>query len=305
METRLDVLLGVDEGKSFKIEDYKSYIIGRSSKNDIVINDRNVSRHHLQITSNNNTFFIKDLSSRNGTFINGKNIPPSYAAETGKGVPIVIGLTILCIGEICESTIKPFLNVVDIFKEICDGGPDINPYGLMTITKYLEFIHEMDKDFEKSEDINEISNKILDRTFNLLNRIDRCVIVLTNEKTGEISNVIYKSRAKTPVIDPAQAYNHEMVQKSLSLNKPIMISDPYNEADDDDRDIEITQSLQIMRIKSAMCIPIKGNLRIRGALYVDSLEKPNGFRKNDLVLLKEVCDRAAIAMDDFVLDDTR
>ncbi|MFC1863895.1 FHA domain-containing protein [Thermodesulfobacteriota bacterium] len=307
METSLNVLLGVDEGKSFEIEDFKRYTIGRSPKNDIVINDRNVSRHHLSITSNNGLFIINDLNSRNGTFIDSKSIPPDNEAETREGVPIVIGLSVLCLGEICESTIKPFLNVVDIFQEICEGGKDINTFGIMTIKKYLEFIHEMDKGFEESKDINDISNKILDLTFNLLKRIDRCFIILTDEKTGEISNVIYRSKARTPVIDPTQAYNPELVLKSLALNKPILISDPYNETDDEDdgRDIEITQSLQIMKIRSAMCIPISSHLRTRGALYVDSLERPNGFRRNDLALLKEVSTRAALAMENIALNDGR
>lgn len=307
MGTSLHVLVGFDEGKSFEIEDYKSYTIGRSTKNDIVINDRNVSRQHLRITSNRSMFFIKDLNSRNGTFINGENIPSGDEAETREGVPIVIGLSVLCIGEVCESTIKPFLDTVEIFQEICEEGKNINPFGFMTIKKYLEFINDMDSDFKKSKDIDEISNKILDRTFNHLKRIDRCFIVLTDEKTGEISNVIYRSRARTPVIDPTQAYNHELVKKALTLNKPIMISDPFDKTDDkdDEKDIEITQSLQIMRIRSAMCIPISSPLRTRGALYVDSLERPYGFRRNDLALLKEVSNRAAIAMENVELNSGR
>ncbi len=46
--------------------------IGRSSSNDIVINDASVSRIHCQIIRDDNgTFRIIDLNSANGTYING------------------------------------------------------------------------------------------------------------------------------------------------------------------------------------------------------------------------------------------
>ena len=53
----------------------KVITIGRSSDNDVVVNDSMVSRHHLQIIQNENgTFRLSDLQSANGTFVNGQKI---------------------------------------------------------------------------------------------------------------------------------------------------------------------------------------------------------------------------------------
>lgn len=49
--------------------------IGRSSENNIVINDAKVSRTHLQLVQNDNgVCSVVDLNSANGTFVNGQKI---------------------------------------------------------------------------------------------------------------------------------------------------------------------------------------------------------------------------------------
>ncbi len=51
--------------------------IGRSSDNDFVINNIKVSRKHAKLEKANGEWFIQDLESSNGTFINGKRIKKS------------------------------------------------------------------------------------------------------------------------------------------------------------------------------------------------------------------------------------
>ncbi len=47
--------------------------IGRRSDNDIILNDVSVSKHHAHLNFEKN-YFLTDLRSSNGTFINGKKI---------------------------------------------------------------------------------------------------------------------------------------------------------------------------------------------------------------------------------------
>jgi len=132
----------------------------------------------------------------------------------------------------------------------------------------------------------------LDAIFNLFKRIDRCVILLIDDQTGEIRNIIYRSRRH--VDDPNNVYNRELVEQALIMNRPVMVNDSSKMENGEDR---VTESLQLMRIGSAMCVPIAGSFGVRGAIYVDSLERPNGFRKGDIDLLNDVGGRAAVAMD--------
>jgi len=57
--------------------------LGRDITNDIVINDKEVSRHHLRIVRGTEGFTIEDLGSTNGTFVNGKRLSGATLLKNG------------------------------------------------------------------------------------------------------------------------------------------------------------------------------------------------------------------------------
>lgn len=57
----------------------QTFIIGRDAGNQIVINDKLISRHHAQLSFlDNGQVTIKDLGSSNGTFVNGNRVNEAY-----------------------------------------------------------------------------------------------------------------------------------------------------------------------------------------------------------------------------------
>lgn len=66
-------------------------IIGRSSGCDIVIDNMLVSREHAEIQQIKSDFYIKDLESRNGTFVNDKKVPKGKYLKLAKNDTIRLG----------------------------------------------------------------------------------------------------------------------------------------------------------------------------------------------------------------------
>ncbi len=80
---RLVVRQGPIPGQIFELN--KSEIsIGRDISNDFVINDAEVSRKHAQLTLEGNRYKIEDLSSTNGTYIDGQRLIGPHLLSVGE-----------------------------------------------------------------------------------------------------------------------------------------------------------------------------------------------------------------------------
>lgn len=73
--------------KKFLLAEGKN-VVGRSPDCQIIINEKGVSREHFAIHVKGQIFTIEDLGSKNGTFLNGKNIK---SAELKNGDEIIAG----------------------------------------------------------------------------------------------------------------------------------------------------------------------------------------------------------------------
>src|SRR3989338_830523 len=69
----LEILSGNAKGSHYTLG-HETLHLGRASDNDIVLDDTKVSRHHAQISYENGFYFISDLSTANGTFVNRKRV---------------------------------------------------------------------------------------------------------------------------------------------------------------------------------------------------------------------------------------
>ena len=69
------VLIDRETGEVFPVNS-DTCIIGKSSDCTISLDDRFISRKHAKLTKKNGAFYIEDLASTNGTYIDGKKLTP-------------------------------------------------------------------------------------------------------------------------------------------------------------------------------------------------------------------------------------
>ena len=71
-----------------------------------------------------------------------------------------------------------------------------------------------------------------------------------------------------------------------------------------EEDEGLADTLEILGIKSVMCVPLISASQVEGAIYVDSLLRPYGFRKDDLCLIMDLSQRTAMAVEHARLSET-
>lgn len=72
---RLVVVSGAEKGREFELGN--SQTIGRLSSNNIALKDTRLSRQHTRISLQGDSWWVEDLESKNGTFLNGVRIDRS------------------------------------------------------------------------------------------------------------------------------------------------------------------------------------------------------------------------------------
>ena len=142
--TKLRIMSGTSKGQTFDLRD-EIYTIGRSPDNNIQVLDKTVSRKHLKLFRKKNEYFIEDLKSRNGTFVNGARVQAGDEIEVKKGVPLAVGRVFLHLsGDYEEEGMVDkklqALDSIDLSKELGNGGAELVKDRPMTPQKNMNLI---------------------------------------------------------------------------------------------------------------------------------------------------------------------
>jgi pSer/pThr/pTyr-binding forkhead associated (FHA) protein len=292
----IHILNGTEKGRSFEVES-DSIHLGRSSANDIILTDKSISRKHLSIRMDGQTCFVRDLNSTNGTVVQGLKIEPDSEVEVAEGVPIAAGNIFISIGKLYEGDVQAIEDSMDLSTSLSEGASVGTHDRPMTPIRNMEFVFKVCEALMQSTDINKTLERILNYIFQLLERVDRGVIILVDVETGSIADIICsyeKNRDETVMM-----YSRTIVDRVLESKEPIFMSDTMKE-----EEFERSESMEMMKIRSVMCVPLISRSQIRGVIYVDSVNRPFGFRKDDLRLLTALSSPAAIAIENALLHST-
>ena len=90
---RLVVMRGIANMPSLELTG-DSITVGRATSNTLVLNDLQASRQHARVDLENSAWSVRDLNSRNGTFVNGQRVTLQALRP---GDQITIGETLLSV----------------------------------------------------------------------------------------------------------------------------------------------------------------------------------------------------------------
>jgi len=85
-------LINRKESLPFKIKEYypldDNIFLGRGNDNEIVIKDPYISKKHLRIVKDEDDYFLEDLKSANGTYVNGQRVMDVLKLNNGDRITV-------------------------------------------------------------------------------------------------------------------------------------------------------------------------------------------------------------------------
>jgi hypothetical protein len=114
--------------------------------------------------------FVTDLSSRNGTFYEGKYVIPGHELEVKEGVPLAIGMTVICFGEGCKEQIVPFLDTVSLIREKEKKRSAVEDRRSESEKKRQDLLSKVSRTLKGAEPLRVILEKVLGHIFHHLKR---------------------------------------------------------------------------------------------------------------------------------------
>ncbi len=303
----LRVIQGSNQGKIYSLE-RDSMTLGRHPNCDIVLEVQAVSREHARVIKLDDNFFLEDLKSRNGTFLNGEQLEGRRKLNErdqiricdqvfvfNHGTPEVTienadhfdgkaaGLATLMVDDE-----KDFSNRSTITSKIDFSSGRTGLQLTVNAETKLKAILDILQAIGASVEIDEVLRKILDGLFTIFVHADRGFIVLKDRDSSKFIPRATKHRRED---DEDQIRISRTILNKVTKDKEALISD------DAAKDFQ-GQSIVDFQIHSMMAVPLLSSSgEVLGAMQVDTSNILNRFSQDDLELLAAVAIQAAVAVE--------
>ena len=304
--------------------------LGRSRKHTqrhkeyINLQDADISRNHLKIFKQDEDYFIQDLNSSNGTFLNEEYLTPGdvyplhHRSEIRiGGANILFTQTEPAYGslkkeylepadfidnhyagnidlqlvsqEVREPEVSMLLDASALMKNLQEK-PDERESKNIELIRRLQAITKVSISLGAIREREELMETILDSIFEIYPTIERAFIVLAGQKGGPLIPLAIRTHDSTVPLNEI-SISRTIVDKVIKGGKSLLIMDAMG-----DEQYSAQESIANLSIRSVMCSPLLFKGEVLGMLQVDTAKSPQLFTQEDLEVLTGISAMIAISV---------
>ncbi|HEY3325029.1 MAG TPA: HD domain-containing phosphohydrolase [Planctomycetota bacterium] len=294
---QIRVKTGKQKGKIVSLQNLPRLVIGRDATCGLQIGDQGVSREHAEIFRVGEMVFIRDLGSRNGSFVNDEKISEELLRE---GDNLRVGNTQLSFesSKAAKEQDLQFDDADEPFKTSLDLKLDD-----LYVSEYAGHESEMFKAmceaariFQGERDEKKLFERLLDLIQDEI-PADYIYLFLREDASGAVTPRAMRQKAEKKNVPISRSILRRVITESRAILTADAMQDDRFKADD---------SIVMNQIRAVLCVPIQGRSKqAMGALYAVNSSLSETFEQSDLQLISAMCSQLAAALENLATIRTR
>jgi len=273
--------------------------LGRHTQNDIQLIDREVSKFHALIERCGSAFFLRDLKSSNGSFVNGHKVS-SVQLEDGDEIVLGNSWFIFCAGEMSalqhagvtvvgagsaqSSVVAEIETRENVLFRPLEQHDDLQT--LKQDYEKLRIANEFHRLVGMEPDFDSLLQKILQAAFQLLSA-DNAVLFLLDAEHKLRPRAVYQKEGDKEVV-----VSQTLLERVVKTRQAVLTADAVL-----DSRFSASDSIVAQGIRSAMAVPLLSKGELKGVFFCDTRERINAFSEKDLQLLSSIAWQAAVSLE--------
>ena len=281
--------------------------IGRSKNNEICLAaDSAVSRFHAEITVEGAQYFVNDVGSHNGTFVNGRPVETRTPLKVDSCVQI--GNTVIRFSnpEVTSDGIRVHVpqpepdddlaghSVILSASQVVGAGTVSDGAGVLpeaesSRARAFAALSGWAPDLMSQRPLSEVLTLVLEMVWQAI-APERAALLLLEGDPPSLK--LGASRGMQPGADSSEIVSTTIVDRVMQRGQSVLTSD----AQADPRFMD-AESIVLQSVQSAMSVPLYNNHEVIGMVYVDTTRGLASFTKVDLEVLTLLANLSAIKID--------
>jgi serine phosphatase RsbU (regulator of sigma subunit) len=272
--------------------DHLPFSIGRQGDNQLVLRDNRASRNHARIFAENGEYFIEDLNSRHGVFVNGQRITRHKLADSDR---IDFGFQ--------DSYRLIFNYEEDEIHRIMEQISSQHAAGANNLSK-LRSLVEVARALQSSLSTKEVLAAVVDAALSVTGA-ERGFLLLRNEDELEVT--VARDRRGVPLADSDLGVPRSLIHRALRTRRELlsMTFDPLGQ-----EGMRPEMSVADLALRSVVCVPLihvrTGSLQETvatsvndtvGVLYMDSRASPADLSTGNREILQTLALEASTILE--------
>lgn len=298
---QLTIQNGPHSGTVFPFD--KPVVVGRGRSVDVKIDDPSISRNHARVDRPADHWQVSDLGSANGTFVNGR--PLSRPTVLHDGDLVAFGGVIAMYRARDGANATRSTSAVRIIEStqhhqrVVSALPAqdaaANPFAGLdfdearrVFTRRLSFLNALGRLSAEVFDLERLLGFVLDELFATLPQIERAVLLLQDDTTGEL--VPRAARARTGPL-PDVEVSRTIVQDAYTRREALLLVDAQS-----DRRYAAAESIRALKLRSVICAPMVSAGQAFGVLLVENGPTSAQLTSADLNLVAGIAGTVSITI---------